>query len=677
MKTTNFLKSKIFLLIILTLITLELSLKPTKTREENLKKLRKVVKVLSFLKNSHKILEKVKEKPMSITKKMWGFVNPLSWKIFKPEDPVIKQQHEENVKRRSTFTIVTKQLFYEDIIKSHPDLTIYQQLRISYFIGKQRPNFFAHYKNTAIKKAIEGFIKSSSPKSDDDDVPSYYSAYVKKVLYMNENKTFGLLQQMEKIFLSTFVSYTEELNENFNKNDSKDFKIEHTDWDMNKDILISNEKKNMKFMKKFKFLQKNTKNVKRVKNSKNSKNFSKNQKNSKIQNKSKKSMTTQEIKEAQVVVDSIKKTVDAANKKAKDTLKYYEKISNQIKSNEILKGLRSSLEEIEKSKVIEGAKKFTGRVDILSGIVKIEQGKAKPEDVIKLFSKILNEFGIKRYADPLSIAQNLAEIDTHLEELKKSKDSAKALSEILLIAGNLGSISPVPLHKTLGEVCTFAAGEIENSQAIQKIINEHVENSVKVLGKNMEEGKLPYYSQFFSDFAIDDFVLERISGDTDMSDVYREKYDKFHKSYEETKKVIENINNEVETAHENFYIDRYSAIGNDFAVGDMDFYGKEIVFDGISKIIENFVSNSNDSNYDSDYDRNYFDDDNGFGGNLSREAERESSSTITKKSSSDSKSDAGFSKEDVADVINDYDPLSDWGNQFENRKKRKMMKRKY
>ncbi len=240
----------------------------------------------------------------------------------------------------------------------------------------------------------------------------------------------------------------------------------------------------------------------------------------------------------------IKKNLDYINSNAKNTLLNINTVKNTIKNTEILINLSKAVIEIDKIPVLEDitnkiksevavveslpivakTKKASGRAEILSLMIKVEQGKAKEKDYVNLAQKLSKEFGIKSLEKPLNIAKNLLDLKNNLNNFENSDSASLKIASILLALGNVASISPIPMAQTLAPILQSVGETITTYKPIQNLIDEEIEISFASTMKNIEEGRLPFFPQFVSDFAVDAFIYNDsdIESKHSLKDVFKE-----------------------------------------------------------------------------------------------------------------------------------------------------------
>lgn len=488
-------------------------------------KFKKAVHTIIAFKNNKKYEKLLKEKP-GLVKRFFRFISS-------PFSSAPSPSNEEAVKKRVDASIQMKTAYLEEIFATYKSQLTYDlKMRIAYYVGSQNIFYFEAYKDKAIKQAIEKFIKAANSEQLDKE----YYTFLKKILYLHEEKTHRLVSHLDLVYLDVTTNYNEEFQSFFEK----------------------------KELARFGKLQ-----VQR--------------------------MLAGEDLDPQLLLDSVKKNLDYVNSKAKTVLSKYDKVSKMIKSNEMLKSLRNAFTEVDNAGHLNIIKKATAKGDIISGIIKIEQGTASAKDVVNIADKVLKECGVSIFKTPIDIARNVLEVKEHFENLKNSKDAAKSIAELLLVSANVAALSPNPIHQTLGKYLNIAGNEINQSKAIQNIINESVESSVNSYERANGDYTLHFNTQFFSDFAMDAFSYDPIKIKTDFTAILKEKYGE---TFDSIKGVISDYNDDVADAIADGRIDRFASITNDFADDTTLPYTREEAWKSVSSVFENVIDTTDYSSDD-------------------------------------------------------------------------------
>jgi hypothetical protein len=543
----------IFLLLSIYLILiLQLSCKESTTTTSY--KLKKAVRALTIFKNNSNFLKEIKDNPGQV-KRLFNYIIGLFYDSGK------NKKYEEAINKRTINSIDDKKIYLKEIFDNYPTLTDFQKMKIGYFIGIQRRLFFKNYKNSAIKKSIENFIKYSSDSNNIGKVIKldiWYPKFLNEILLINEQKTYSLLANLDKIYLNLFLQYHQAFHYFFEKNDLKLFKLEENFENFkNNNFATLNfiENSNIKNRATLKFLeeQPETKTITDHINS-----------------------DEDCMVETQLIIDSLKKNLESVQSNSQEIYKKYNSYIKGVKENKIITSLQNGIKALENKK-IEEKEKFNNRAEILNLIVKISKGKETTSDYLDLVNRADKELKIKIFDNPVELIQNIIGLKTHIQEFDKSKSTIHKIAELFLIVGITVTLSSKPLYQKVGKYMKVIGEEINT---LHKIISSRVESSLKnyYLDDYDSEGnisrRLPFVSQFFSDFSMDDFVYNQIS----TSDKLREEFQKnyFSENYEKLKNEFEEIgkkvDEDIQKAHEEGYIDKYSSVGSDWDIGDSGFF---------------------------------------------------------------------------------------------------------
>jgi hypothetical protein len=501
-------------------------------------------------------------------------------------DPEYTAKYKEAIKMITTENINQKDELFKRIVSEHPDLTDSQIIRINYYLGTKTFEEIQH--SEIILQNVRNFIqKSSEVKNSDDE----YIRTLQKILLTNQPELSEMILKMDYLDYSIYAEMQGRLHKYF----------------MEKEFQLFESKK------LFRFSQLSRK-VHSIKNH-SSKNGYK---------------IPEFIKDkSQFALDSLKNNIDLINSKAKKALSTISKVKDTIKNTEILMNLSKALLELDnipvlekvnekiKNKVqqIEGLpivgkiKKASGRADILSMMIKVEQGKANEKDYVNLAQKLSREFGIKALDKPLNLAKSFLDIKENLEKFKKTEKASVKIGNILLALGNVASITPNPIAQTLSPVLKGFGSTITTYKSVQNIIDEEIEIFVQSTKENLEQGNLPFFSQFISDFAMDAFLYndsdqERKHGLKEVIQEVKERYLESPYS-EEIKTIVREMNDEREAANERGELDRYSIVGSDWDIGEKISVDNSALVDRIKEKYDEFMQylSTNSSGSESSNDR--------------------------------------------------------------------------
>lgn len=534
-------------------------------------KLKKAVRALSIFKNNSKFLEEIKNNPGKI-RRLFNFIISIFY------DPGKNKKYEEAINKRTTISIDEKKIYLMEIFDKYPNITDFQKMKIGYYIGSQRPLYFKNYKNTAIKSSIEHYIKNSKSEeiSKNNKKDIWYPKLLNELLLLNEAKTVNLLSNLDKIHLNLFLQYHQAFNYFFEKNELHLFNLltpTRTSNSANYSKTTDN-----KIFSSLRFLEE------------------------KVISSSKNSQTDEVIQEedcmveTQLIIDSLKRNLESVKINSQEIYDKYNNYIKGVKESKIIKSFQEGIKNLENKK-IEEKEKINNKAEILNLIVKISKGKKTISDYVDLVERAERELNIKIFENPVELVRNINGLLTHIQEFDKSKSTIHSIAELFLVVGNTVTLSSIPLYKKVGKYLKVTGDEINS---IQKIIDSRVESSLKslYLDEFDSEGnmcnissRLPFVSQFFSDFSTDDFVYDQISTSVEIRKIFNRKIfsDNYEKIKSEFEDIGKSIESDIEKAHEEGYIDKYSSIGSDWDIGDSQFFPSNT---NLHKDIDNILEKS-------------------------------------------------------------------------------------
>jgi hypothetical protein len=445
----------------------------------------------------------------------------------------------------------------KQIVNNNPDLNSKQIFKIAYFIGSRSKAHFLYYMDKSVDQPIKRYIQHTK---HDLKIEPEYDEILHAMILMSSKNTNKLLSDMTKVQMTVYLEFQEKFKKFFNRHDLELFE--------GANCRCYNQPPqgvDAKTIGSVAFIEKKS-------------HYSKNHKKSCRSHSHTHSHSKNGV---QYYLDGIKTSLDFITSGTKPLLDQYKKYTEQIykteklfdkvSTGEPLALIRQAIKEFEsKTNIPEYLKHFNSGADITRLMIKIEQGKASVKEVLDATEKIAKVLKIDQYIkDELAIAKKLNDIRESFNKMIDTKDSALFLGNLLLIIGNTASLSSVPIYKKVGTVLITVGKEINASKAIQSVINTYTKQSVENFRKDQEAMRLGYFTQFFSDFAMDDFERHHI--DIDFSkfayDYAMEKTKSYIDQYNAVKTTFTQINDNIATDLANNNIDRYTSVGNDFDVG--------------------------------------------------------------------------------------------------------------
>lgn len=464
----------------------------------------------------------------------------------------------------------------KSIIKKYPNLTDKQIFKIAYFIGNRKLNHFRYFMDAAIDSPIGKFIEHTK---DDNKIETEYTELLHSLLIFSSKNTNALLSTMTKVQINTYLNLQEKFKKYFDENDMELFEGAYCKC----------------YNKKAAGASGNTNSSTSAQRSSISSEPSSSSQSEPSSNSTKHNL--------QYYLNSIKTNIDYVTSYTKPLLNNYKTYTeNFYKSEKYLDKLgashpvvliRQGIKQLENdSGLPNNIAKFNEYTSLTSLMIKIEQGKATPQDILKATEGVSKILGVHEYIkDPIAIGNTLLEIRENYNKMINSKSSAVALGHFLLIVGNTASLSKNPLHQKIGKVLVAVGTEINSSKAIQGVIDSYMRQSVDNCLKDQQNLRLGYFTQFYSDFAMDDFVRHHIDIDFGkfIQEYKKEKEDIINKGLEPIKNTINEMTANIahDISHGN--IDRYSRVGSDFDTG---FFYNDVEYSITNSIVNELTTNA-------------------------------------------------------------------------------------
>jgi hypothetical protein len=401
--------------------------------------------------------------------------------IVYDRDAKIKRQ--QKAKQMSSDIILEKIKYFETILRAHPDITENQMYRIAYFIGRQRGVYFKHFKDTQIIKGIEKFL--SLTKSEGAEIDKNYKIFIFNLVYLNEltdNWAFKHYENLNPMISSNFMKNFQEF---FDLNEKPLFEDSNCDCQTG-EISSQVEKAKIKIHK------------------------------------------TKKVQESTVERDTLSGADEAERKlhelafienlkilssQIKDFLTYPINMQKICQNNFDVKMLRINFNKLQlanpagsNNNDLEFNRELN--IEIISSILKFEKGMMDALEIEKLKEK-LESFTLHKIGGPMDVLMRHTFYMSSFN-FRTNASHVKKLSEALLIAGNIASISPRQIKRKIWNVTldNKSEKEIKTAKKLTKILYLHVKKAIVNFDHGVYVDNSSFIARFFDNYSLDNWVHE-------------------------------------------------------------------------------------------------------------------------------------------------------------------------
>lgn len=410
--------------------------------------------------------------------------------IIYDRDAKIKRQ--QIAKQMSQDIILDKIKFFESILRSHPDMTEIQMYRIAYFIGRQRGAYFKHYKNTQITKGIEKFLALT--KSENSEIDKNYSIFIFHLIYLNELSdtwAFKLYETLNPMISSNFMKIFQEF---FDMNEKPLFEDSNCDCQTG-EISKQVEQAKIKIPKIETHLKKE----------------------SEIESDTLSGADESERKLHELAfIENIKILSSQIN----ELLSYPKKMQHICENNFDLKFLKISFNNLQEwnpagknIKDLEFNRELN--IEIFSSILKFEKGMMDALELNKLKDK-LETLTLHKMGGPMDVLMSYTLYSSSFG-YRSNASHIKKLSEALLIAGNIASISPRQIKRKIwNSIKPLYKNEIKTARKLSNLLSLHAEKAIINFNQGVFIDNSSFIGKFFDNYSLDNWVYENLKSSNEL-----------------------------------------------------------------------------------------------------------------------------------------------------------------